>query len=541
MSKSSKPDDVVGVGLMREPDSETFNVNEGWDMQQVHAPDNSVVDSLDFVYVPDNLSDSGPHTVYLPHMPGMYLDPKSLFFVIEGKFVYINTATGRQEDKLPTYATIEEDPFGEPIISIEKGGAAIAGIPAAQQFQYTTGEGQAAGTTVEKHVGVKFGKTKYTKKMPKIAPINLFSQAMWKDIEIKINGTQVTRNANLEHPISVYLAYVLSWHDSVRKNQLSTEMWFDDDLPEEGLEKDWKRDQTELRKSQHKTKGWHKRRFLYANDNNFQIVSPILTEVNTISSFLMDKCNFSIKFTRNSMDFCLLSDAIDNVGRYVFRMKSMKVKGRYMIPSPRVDQHLQNAIKKTPVRYATRRTQTYSAYINKASKNFLYPNIFCNDTLPDQILMVMIESSAKNGVMNRNPWFFEHFDANQVTLQVNQRDLPKESLNPDFENNVYQEVYRELFSNVGISLNNTSMPLDMLRYKHGRTIFAWDLNHDKCAGLHNNHTTMNGVATMKVNFTKELPFNVTMVILAVYRDYLQLDEWRNPDVLNSYGVGAVSH
>ena len=83
------------------------------------------------------------------------------------------------------------------------------------------------------------------------------------------------------------------------------------------------------------------------------------------------------------------------------------------------------------------------------------------------------------------------------------------------------------------------MPITPLKFKHGYTIFAWDLNHDKCAGAHNNHSKMNGICDINIHFSKPLENPIAVTVFGIYRDYLTLDNERFPNVMSSYGVGAI--
>ena len=212
-----------------------------------------------------------------------------------------------------------------------------------------------------------------------------------------------------------------------------------------------------------------------------------------------------------------------------------------MIPSPKIENALKSYISRNEAQYATRRNQVYSQYLSAGNTNFLYPNIFSSSTLPDQVLMVMVNSDAKNGSLTKNPYYFQHFNASNVTLQVNQRNLPRDGLKQDFDRNLYMETYRELFDNLGFGNSNVAIPLTPLKFKHGNCIFAWDLNHDRCAGMHNNHSRMKGAVTLKIDFKEALTENITIMVFGIYRDYIKVDKEGKPNTNVSYGVDADAY
>lgn len=560
----------VGVGILRDPNDEHFTVNQGWDPSQVHLPDNSVIDSVDFVSVPDQKDDNGPHTFTLPAMPNMFLDTSTLRVCGKAKIKYISSSDGEQTT-LPVNDAIEKNILTSKRPILRFGNKADA---ATDTDKANLADGESLTIKVKKRKappaeGYETAETEliasldmeypdYKEKQAKVAPINHFIQSLWKDIEVKMNGVTVTKNSNLEYPIRTYLENLLYYGTEAQKTHMSTEMWTPDeyfsdeedpgnwDFVDDGVRKT--DDATKYEKEPFvkthmfaKNKGYHLRRAKYSQNNEFDFVFSMHTELNTISSFIYDGVNFQFQFQRNRPEFCLMAENNETAGYYVIRLTDFRLKGRYMIPSPKIETALGNYIKRNSARYATRRNQVFTTYVSKGDTSFTWPNIFCSDVLPDQILMVMVKANAKNGSLTYNPWYFQHFDANNITMQINARNLPKQGLKQDFRNNLYRETYRELFDNLGIGNSNIGIPITPLKFKHGHSIFAWDLNHDKCAGMHNNHSKMNGVADLKVNFAKPLPENIAVVVFGIYRDYLTLDSERAPNVMSSYGVGALPY
>ena len=539
-SKNRRHATNVGVGTLRDPNDEHFTVNQGWDPSQVHFPDDSVIDSVDFETVPDNKSDLGPHTFTLPKLPNMFLDTSTLRVVGKAKIVYFDTTKG-EETKLPKNADLETNPWETPSVELLVDDTAKDTNTPYIESVTTAGSGAAATHEfTKKYLGLMTADVKYSEKKPKVAPINHFCQSMWKDITVFMNGNQITKNTNLEYPIRTYLENLLYYGTEAQKTHMSTEMWYPDiHIENEDNPAYWKKTDDFFKGLQHKGKSFHYRRNKYCTDKEFDFVFSMHTELNTINSFIYDGINYSFVFKRNTPDFCLQAENLEPNGRYIIRLTDLRLKGRYMIPSPKIEKALQSFINRSQARYATRRNQVYTAFVNKGMTDFNYHNIFTQDVLPDQIFMVMTTSKAKNGSLDTNPWYFEHFDADRVELVVNERSLPKNGHKPDFANNLFTECYRELFDNIGVGNNNIGVPITPLKFKHGYTIFAWDLNHDKCAGAHNNHSKMNGICDINIHFSKPLENPIAVTVFGIYRDYLTLDNERFPNVMSSYGVGAI--
>ena len=536
---SKRQSENVGVGTLRNPDDTNAPINKGWNVSQVYVPDDSVIDSYDFICAAQELSDNGPHIFTLPAMPNMFLDTSTLRVAGRGKLIYYDNATNTEKNlPLQTGAVKNYTVPKRPKITLEGAPAAADSKTqhSVQILNTATGGKDTEVATTKTNLTLTWDHPDFVTNPAKVSLVNHFPQSIWKDIEIKMNGTIMTKNTNLEYPIRAYLENLLYYTKAAQEAHMSTELWHPDTVDEE----DWNVSNEDVRYDFPNTKSFQEKSLRYCNNKEFDFVISLHTELNTIDAFIYDGVNFTFTFMRNNLDFSLLAKDLETQGRYIFRLSKLDLKGRYMIPSPSIEKYLNTYISSNDARYATRRNQIYSAYLTKDLKNYSYNNIFCSDTLPDQIFMVMVETDAKNGVLNKNPWFFEHFDFQSLVLTVNQRNLPRQSLKADFDNNLFLETYRELFDNLGMENGNIGIPITPLRFKHGHSIFAWDLNHDRCAGLHNNHSVMNGIANLHVEFKQGLPFNVTMIIFGIYREYLTLDYTRIPDVQSSYGVGAAN-
>ena len=478
----------MGVGINKDPDFETHTVHESWNQHHSHAPDSSVIDHKEFCLAPDNMSDLGPHTFTLPRYANAFLDPKSVRLYCRCRIFYRSVAEGLKQT-LPLNDAVVNNPW----------------TPGA----------------------------KYTDKLPTIAPVNNFAQAMWKDVKIFCNGTSVSRNANLMNHYRAYVSNLLSYDKSALSTHMQSEMWIDDEVDEDTPEA-WTKETSEYRDDNFKKgKGFHLRRAKYCNNKDFEYEIQIHSELHSISSYLQDKCTWQWVFIRNDPNFCLLSTKDDTQGQYIIRLTQMELRGRLMIPSPSVQGQLERYITSNDAQYSTTRTGIFSYNISKGSTRGHYDNIFSSDVLPDQIFMWMVDTDAVQGSLRKNPWFFDHFDCSKVLLKVNVRNIPYEGFRLNWQDNQFMDAYKALYDNLSIKSHDAGLSITPLAFKNGKTIFAWDLQHDKCAGQHSNHNKLTGAVSILVDWYAGLKQNVTMMVMGVYHDYLTINEYRQATVITA--------
>ena len=75
-------------------------------------------------------------------------------------------------------------------------------------------------------------------------------------------------------------------------------------------------------------------------------------------------------------------------------------------------------------------------------------NLFLGQ-LPKWLVIVMIENKAFNGDTTKNPYNFQHFDADYLALHVDGKQVPFKSLTPDFDHGLCTRSYASLCTGIG--------------------------------------------------------------------------------------------
>jgi len=154
-------------------------------------------------------------------------------------------------------------------------------------------------------------------------------------------------------------------------------------------------------------------------------------------------------------------------------------------------------------------------------------NLFMNE-LPTSIIIAMVKSTAYNGNLYENPFFFEHFDVNYIALKINSEVVPAGGLTPDFRepNPLFMREYRRLFDHTGVGTGNITNNITPALFKSGLSLFPFDLTPDRCVGYHN-HKKITGNIDLELKFEKALPVGVTCLAFGSLDDLIELDATRN--------------
>ena len=542
MSKAERNAANVGVGTLQKPDEDEYGMHEGWLMFQKQHMDNSVNDSVDFAVVPTPLKGRGPHKAIIPKYPNAFADPSS--FRLQGEAIVKCLNNGVWGD-LPKIAVETHNPNQAASIQWEQHtltNEEKADI--AKPLEMWT-KHKVLFVGADEATGIALKPTKQDPKfaantIAEISPVQYLVQSMWKDIEVKLNGMIVTKNANLEYAYKAYIEKLLTYSEESMDTHQQAEC-FIKDVPYMGDFTKYEKEKIDDWPAEFaKTKNHHRRRAAFCNDKPFQFSMALHTELNSIPTFLLDNIEYEFTFTRNSNEFIFTSGKNNTTNVYELEFTNLFLTGRFMKPSPMIEKKISQWLSKGDAVYHTVRTEIQTSLMNKGATTHLYNNIFNSNQLPEQLFCFMVRDVAKSGSYEHDPFFFYHYDVNSIHLQVNNRNLPSNPLTPDFSTDKgFLQCYRELFESTSIKLQNIATSITPEKFRWGTTIFGWDLNHDKCAGQHGNHSEIFGAASLYLKFKNPLPHNVSLMVAAVYRDYLTIDEYRHPNVLSSFGIANL--
>ena len=69
---------------------------------------------------------------------------------------------------------------------------------------------------------------------------------------------------------------------------------------------------------------------------------------------------------------------------------------------------------------------------------------------PKRIIIGFVKNAASRGTIKENPFNFQHFDLNYLSLSIGSQSIPSQPLTPNFDRNQYLKAYMTLFEGVGI-------------------------------------------------------------------------------------------
>ena len=147
-------------------------------------------------------------------------------------------------------------------------------------------------------------------------------------------------------------------------------------------------------------------------------------------------------------------------------------------------------------------------------------------------MIAMVDNAAYNGDLGMNPFHFQHFGLNNLTLYRDGISVSGRPFTPDFANGKVMRSYMQTMQTFKYYNSDDTNGLTPYDFIHGYTIFAFDLTSDKdiTAAHRQGHNTKN--LRLDLSFESDTKQTINVLLYAVYDSSLEITHQR--DVITHY-------
>lgn len=346
----------------------------------------------------------------------------------------------------------------------------------------------------------------------KVAPVNLFLHALFSQVDVHLRDTLISPSVNT-YAYKSYLETLLSYGTDAKDTQLSAELWWADygNMNENDPYHDAL---TNI--------GMEKRAQFIARSNSVELMGRIHSDIFQQDRYLLNGVDMYLKMIRSSPTFHLIGDE----NKYKTKITDAALHVRKVKLNPSITlAHSKLLDQGKLVKYPTRRGVVTSFTISQNSLSFNKENVVSGQ-LPRRVVIGLVRNAAFNGTITQNPFNFEHFHLNYLTLNIGSQSIPSQPLKPDYEHNEYLQAYMTLFEGTGMLNANKGHGIQREQYKEGYALYVFDLTADMCEGSHID-PIKHGSLRMEAHFSQPLPCTVNVVVYSEYDNIIQIDRARN--------------
>jgi len=335
----------------------------------------------------------------------------------------------------------------------------------------------------------------------KVAPVNMFTKRIFKDIETYIQQQRVSLVATAAYPVKAFLETFASYGLDAERGHLRASYW-QKDLPGKH---DSPADNT----------SFGVRHNFIAESRSVKMCEMMHTELTSLDRYLVPGLDMTFVFSLNDPGFYLQTLPGDTT-KYSIDFEDFYLSFDRILLSEHIDKAIESKLKSKNAIYPVHRGTLRTKQIPANEHNALWQSMYTG-SLPETVTICMIDSKAFNGDKEKNIFNFQHFNLESIVLRVNSQSVPGQPLVCDFGKDEAIRAYRHFFDNVGVNNSNNPSLMTYEDFLKGATIFPFDLTPDKCALFHG-HIKQNGGIELDIKFKSALTTGITILALCSYTD-----------------------
>ena len=411
--------------------------------------------------------------------------------------------------------------------------------------------------TVTGNIMKKDGTTKLTGGgQGSVAPVNNFLHSLFKQVDVYLNGKQVTP-AMGTYAYRSYIETLLNYDVSAKKSQFSSALYYKDTatkMDEPGSLPSTKTityvtasngtsadatDTFSLPVPGTGNQGFAKRHKFIENGIQFVLSGSIFSDIFMNDRLLLNMMDLKVVLNRSPDSFSLMDkNTSDTLIEPRVHLTDVVLKIRKVKVDQPVSDGVERMLKQTPALYPIRRVECKILTIPENLPNIRQDNIF-SGVIPKSFVFGLVDVDAANGVYGKNPYNFQHFNVTNVSLTANGQEIPFKQLTLTYPKDPagevdaatddeldFDEAYNTLFSGTGKIYSNAGLDITREDYPGGYTLYAFDLTPDMCNSTDYFNTVQRGSLTLALTLKKQ-KHAIAIVCYGDFENVIRSDSERN--------------
>jgi hypothetical protein len=298
-----------------------------------------------------------------------------------------------------------------------------------------------------------------------VAPVNNMMHSMFSDCEITVCGTRVTDKES-HYPYRAVIETVLSAPREILETRSKLAGWEHD--------KDAKSIDRLLLATTNNVapnEQFLSRRKQIAESRTLTLIGRLHADMFHQDLDLPPNCRITIKLTRSKNEFVLMAAENSNftvhITSAILYVRSKEVNSELIEAHREILKEHNFGIPFTQVNL-----KTYQIPSNMTSATF--PSVF-NDKMPKRIVIALVQQDRVTGKYTLNPFKFQHFNLQTLTVTVNGKSIPADPLSMDYNTQDYQRAYLNTLSALGLDVGNNGLTLTPELWESAYNLYAFKL------------------------------------------------------------------
>lgn len=342
-----------------------------------------------------------------------------------------------------------------------------------------------------------------------VGPVNNFMHSLFSQVDVSFNQKNVSSNSST-YAYRAYFENLLNYGHPAKSSHLSSILWAADTPGQ-------------MDNTEDANLGLVKRRAMMGNNKTVDMLGHLHCDVFNQDKLLINGVDLHLRLVKSREGFSIM----DVTGVYNVRILEATLYIRRVVINPDVLIAHNNILSKTTAKYPLTRVEIKTVSLHAGIYGESLDNVVLGQ-LPKRLLIAFVKNRAYVGNRTLNPFNFEHFNLNYLSLYVDGVQVPSKPLQPNFAENNFIQSYLTLFSGTGIHFLNQGNCISREDYKDGNMIHVFDLSPDLSS---NDSTHWNlvkqGSIRIDLRFSQALAETVNAIVYMEFDTLLEIDASRN--------------
>ena len=348
-----------------------------------------------------------------------------------------------------------------------------------------------------------------------VGPANLLAHTLFSNIELYLNGKQITEPTNHYH-YRAYMQNLLNTNKIEQKTKLIMEGWVLDTSSELHVADG----------HAGANLGLNARAAWMALSRSHRLILKPRLEVFNQDGDIPPNTDIRIRLIPNRDNVVLMYTGgtqfkivIQNIR---FWARTREVTSNMLV------MHQQQLHSGHSYRFAYPTISVKTLSIPVGTLRQEYDNLYLG-SLPRRIIMVMLLSEHVSGTVGSNPFNFQNFNLNYLALRVNGELLPRQAYQPNFgESEDYIRDYLQVLTALDLDGEcSSSLCLSPIQWAHGFTFFAFKLFPNQSS------IRPSGSVRMDIRFGTVTAGIISILLFAESEGALEIDKYKNVIISNN--------
>ena len=341
--------------------------------------------------------------------------------------------------------------------------------------------------------------------------INYPLNTIFSQVDLSLNDVLIS-SSSATHPYRSIIETLLNYSENALKTMFSAGLFFKDTGNLDSINM----------ADGGPNRGLIKRSKFCERSKEFEVIGPLHTDLFFSERLLLNNIDIRLKLVKAKSSFSLMCAADKD---YELKILSASLFVKKVEVSPAVMLGHTAALHKANALYPVSQITVKNYTVPAQSRVCSQDNLFLG-RLPRYVVIGLVDHAAFVGSRELNPFRFQHWDIEYLTLTANGKNFPQKPYQPNFERgNCVREFYN-LFLATNRHLKDSGLCIGRDEFQEGYTLFVLNLSRDDELDGEVISPAVSGTCRMDIRFRTALPRPVTVIVYACFDSIIEVNAKR---------------